>query len=928
MDDPNQKHHNFNDDLLPVTNDIFKPEFKRDTRGRYFMQLPGYGKWMVSVEPGSKIISQGSEDEQGGPATDPGSIRTGSLHATTVITIGESIALDGSTGCIHVGNNYAKRIGTSMSLCGSGLTGYSDTELVFGFFLEDYEYTDLITFGKGDVIIGDRASDNYILWDDSAGYLYVRGDILVEGDIISANYVTTVSGYKLTYATGEAEFQQGLIGGWEIDTCLKKEYTISSPSKSKIELCPGNPGHLQAAYSATGSFSLPGDVYMVQITQGSTADAGGVPIPRLDIYNDGVKRMMLNSDGLYFFDADGTTVNNKIELTQARLKDVVIESGAIAATSEPSIQGWSHNIVFSVTDADTVAWSSGTITLTNGDSFAINAGNTGNMSASTYVYLSKDTSLNTLQTTTTAGTAVGSGKILIAFAKNSTNEALFQVFGGIGGIKMNGLDLENLTVDTEKIAALAIEEAKLGNLSVSSGKIIADAVTASKINVVGLDGTSGRIVVTDATDANEVTGGINSHATTLITAGKIVISGSTNLDDWRNGTDSTKIEGGNIYTNTITATQIAANTITATQIASNTITASEIAANTIRASEISTAIISSGKVTASYLTASNIQTGTLSAITVQTSSGSSRIKLISDNIEFYSGSALKATIDGTTAGNGGVRSTGDWLTANNKAFWIASSTGGSSEYGGMAINSSNQLQLHCGTNNSFYVLNNSGTSMYVFGTSTFTVGSSTYSPDIIPGQTDVQDLGSASKNWDDVYCNTTGNASGNAIWFDQAGRVQVDNHFDPSGAGSYNMGGASRYWNYINTKEITKQGGGGWGVFDNGVELQDGRIVSDTEALLQMKPHPTNKTSYGKPHFKLDTLPKAIYVPPTDNKTGKILPKDSKGNFYKMEDVKQKNGSFKKEKVIQYEGENVFATISILIGAVRELTQRLKELEK
>ena len=88
------KHPNYNDELLPVNEDIFNPEFKRDSRGRYFMQLPGFGKWMVSIEPGSKIISQSSEDEKGGPATSPESIRTGSLHADTVISIGENIYLD------------------------------------------------------------------------------------------------------------------------------------------------------------------------------------------------------------------------------------------------------------------------------------------------------------------------------------------------------------------------------------------------------------------------------------------------------------------------------------------------------------------------------------------------------------------------------------------------------------------------------------------------------------------------------------------------------------------------------------------------------------------------------------------------------------------------------------------------------------------
>ena len=44
--------------------------------------------------------------------------------------------------------------------------------------------------------------------------------------------------------------------------------------------------------------------------------------------------------------------------------------------------------------------------------------------------------------------------------------------------------------------------------------------------------------------------------------GMIWVSGSTTLSDWSSGSDATKIDGGKIYTQSITATQIAASTIT------------------------------------------------------------------------------------------------------------------------------------------------------------------------------------------------------------------------------------------------------------------------------------------------------------------------------------------------------------------------------
>lgn len=66
----------------------FKPEFKYDSRGRLIMPLPGYSKFMLSVEPGSKKIGQGSEDEAGGPGTTPESLKSGYIFAETAIKVG------------------------------------------------------------------------------------------------------------------------------------------------------------------------------------------------------------------------------------------------------------------------------------------------------------------------------------------------------------------------------------------------------------------------------------------------------------------------------------------------------------------------------------------------------------------------------------------------------------------------------------------------------------------------------------------------------------------------------------------------------------------------------------------------------------------------------------------------------------------------
>jgi hypothetical protein len=373
----------------------------------------------------------------------------------------------------------------------------------------------------------------------------------------------------------------------------------------------------------------------------------------------------------------------------AKFQNVILDSSVtisdIQAGSEIAIQGWQHDIVFSSTDANTVSWASGTITLMSGATYNISAGNTGNMAARTYIYLDIGTSSTVLQMTTTASTAVGSGKILIGVAQNSTQQATFQIFGGIGGLTITGGDIENLSITAGEIATDAIETAKLaadavtaakiavsgldgtsgdvatnhiiagmlqancvtsakvladaitaakiavsgldgtsGDVAtnhiiagmlqancVTSVKILADAVTAAKINVVGLDGTSGRIVVADATDANVVTGGINSHAVTLINAGKILVSGGTVLSDWSHASDATLIDGGDIYTNSVTATQIAANTITAAEIFAGTIGTTEIAADAVTATKINVVGLNgtSGRIVVADATDANVVTG-------------------------------------------------------------------------------------------------------------------------------------------------------------------------------------------------------------------------------------------------------------------------------------------------------------------------------
>ena len=128
----------------------------------------------------------------------------------------------------------------------------------------------------------------------------------------------------------------------------------------------------------------------------------------------------------------------------------------------------------------------------------------------------------------------------------------------------------------------------------------------------------------------------------------------------------------------------------------------------------------------------------------------------------------------------------------------------------------------------------------------------------------------------------------------------------PNGTGALSLGSASGYWNDINYKELTDRGCLGW--FDDGVEMPDGSIVSDTEAIKRIGKHPTKNTYYGKPMLDYKSFPKVAY-----NKAkikGKDLPRDNNDNPIGGDD-----------------GINMTPMFSIMLGAIKELTERVEILE-
>jgi len=357
---------------------------------------------------------------------------------------------------------------------------------------------------RGDITIG---SGNSVFKADSQG-IYLGNAVFasapfrvaMDGSLIATS--ATISG-SITATTGT-------IGGWTIGATDLSSGSFNIQSSAERLLV----GSATAPLTGTGVF-IGKDGADYEFRVGNPADK--------------------------YIHFDGTTgfTMNGIYLSAAIL-------ASLASGTEIAIQDWTFSGIFSSTDYRTVAWTSGDLVYTDGTTYSIDAGNTGEMTASTplYIYMSSVESETVLQTSATSATSVGAGKTLMAFASpntDTTSNATFFVYGGTG----------NISINTPNIVPNAITTTEITDDAVTTDKIIANAVTASKI------------------------------AANTITASEIAA-------------------------NTITASEITANTITASEIAATTITADQIAANTITSNKMSVSTLSAIAADLGTITAGNM----------------------------------------------------------------------------------------------------------------------------------------------------------------------------------------------------------------------------------------------------------------------------------------------------------------------------------
>ena len=219
----------------------------------------------------------------------------------------------------------------------------------------------------------------------------------------------------------------------------------------------------------------------------------------------------------------GAIVATSITITGGSISGVPISSIPNSTATDISLLEKTHNLVFSVTDADTIAWAAGTIVFSNGRTFTISGGNTGNMAALTYIYLDTAISLTALQTTTTYSTAMGANKSLIGMAQNNTVTAMFIPYGA-GQPLIDGANIGALSIVAENIAASTITANKLSVSTLSAitadlGIITAGSITLNTVNAVTIN-YGGNIIFKEGGDIRfaSVTAPTACTATLIATA--------------------------------------------------------------------------------------------------------------------------------------------------------------------------------------------------------------------------------------------------------------------------------------------------------------------------------------------------------------------------------------------------------------------------
>ncbi len=175
-------------------------------------------------------------------------------------------------------------------------------------------------------------------------------------------------------------------------------------------------------------------------------------------------------------------------------------AGGISASQISVPLNATTDIVFSSTDSNTAAWTAGTVYFADGTkSDEIASGNTGNISAQTYIYYDRDVPL-ILSTTTDHSRAVGNNKILVAIVEEGESGKDCKITPTIAaGLNVSGITADQIAANT--ITATEISGNQLDVVAANTGTLNVDEyITLGSDSNVKIDGANKRILISDGID--------------------------------------------------------------------------------------------------------------------------------------------------------------------------------------------------------------------------------------------------------------------------------------------------------------------------------------------------------------------------------------------------------------------------------------------
>lgn len=319
-------------------------------------------------------------------------------------------------------------------------------------------------------------------------------------------------------------------------------------------------GVLKTGFTTLGTLYAQDAVISGTVIIGAGSEAGGWFIDATAIYNDGIvfessipailigdATDIMAGAGVFIGDDSGTY---KMRIGDPAANYLLWDGSTLSASGQwirsagmnPALQQFETNIVFTSASDVQVNWTAGTIALSDGTTYTISSGNTGTMSALTYIYLDIAVSLTVLQITTTYSTAVGDGKILVAAAQNATAGASVLPMAGQQPIINGGAQITALSILAGNIAAGAITASKISVTSLSAITATMGSLTID--STLTMSGASGAITIGTTPPTSSVAGtglwidrtGVysldaNVRQATLSSAGLTAGAGDVIIDD-------------------------------------------------------------------------------------------------------------------------------------------------------------------------------------------------------------------------------------------------------------------------------------------------------------------------------------------------------------------------------------------------------------